>query len=75
MPSPNHRLPGIDYDAMLEEMNHGDEAPAPSTNDLLRELIDEVRGMRRDLRAFEWRRGISVVPESETAVDREVSVT
>jgi hypothetical protein len=29
--------------------------------DLLRELIDELRGMRRDLKAIEWRRGLVLI--------------
>ena len=28
-----------------------------TTDDLLRELVEEIRGLRRDLQAREWRRG------------------
>jgi hypothetical protein len=61
MPAPTHRRPGIDYDAMLKSLEREGDAPSLITNDLLRELIDEVRGMRRDLKAIEWRRGVALL--------------
>jgi hypothetical protein len=62
MPDPTHCPTGIDYDSILKSLEQDDAAPALSTNDLLRELIDEVRGMRRDMKASERRRGIATVP-------------
>lgn len=61
MSAPAHRPPRIDYDAILKSLEQDDEAPEPSMKDLLRELIDELRGMRRDLKAIEWRRGLVLI--------------
>lgn len=36
--------------------------PGPTTNQLLGELLDEIRGLRADLKAAEWRRGLGFPP-------------
>lgn len=42
-----------------------DTTAEPKTDELLRQLIDEVRGLRRDLQARDWRRGERLVGKDD----------